>query len=134
MQAAARIAEFRSHSEEAMCENRLISFSDPTVNPEGRRQMVGDFSTTLTFEVDRSSDVPVVRCHGKLVAGVSEMFYDKIHQLIPGTKRIVLDLSDLTRVDSMGLGALVRLYVSAKSGGCRLELINLGKQIESSSA
>ncbi|MGB7189783.1 MAG: STAS domain-containing protein [Acidobacteriaceae bacterium] len=91
--------------------------------------MSDNSSTTLTFEVDRSSDVPVVRCHGKLVAGVSDMFYDKVHQLIPGTKRIVLDLSDLTRVDSMGLGALVRLYVSARSGGCRLELVNLGKQI-----
>ena len=91
--------------------------------------MSGDSSTTLTLEVDQSGGVPVVRCHGKLVAGVSDMFYDKVHQLIPGTKRIVLDLSDLTRVDSMGLGALVRLYVSAKSKGCRLELINLGKQI-----
>jgi len=29
----------------------------------------------------------------------------------------------------MGLGTLVRLYVSAKSSGCRLELIHLGKQI-----
>ena len=86
-------------------------------------------STTLTFEVDRSSGFPVVRCHGKLVAGVSDMFYGQIHQLIPGAKRIVLDLSDLTRVDSMGLGALVRLYISAKSAGCRLELVNLGKQI-----
>jgi anti-anti-sigma regulatory factor len=29
----------------------------------------------------------------------------------------------------MGLGALVRLYVSAKSKGCSLELVNLGKGI-----
>jgi anti-sigma B factor antagonist len=29
----------------------------------------------------------------------------------------------------MGLGTLVRLYVSAKSGGSCLELINLGKQV-----
>lgn len=86
-------------------------------------------STTLTFEIDLTGDAPVVRCHGKLVAGVSDMFYDKVHQLIPGRKRIVLDLSDLTRMDSMGLGTLVRLYVSAKSAGCRLELINLGKQV-----
>jgi len=32
-------------------------------------------------------------------------------------------------VDSMGLGTLVRLYVSAKSAGSCIELINLGKQI-----
>jgi anti-sigma B factor antagonist len=29
----------------------------------------------------------------------------------------------------MGLGTLVRLYVSARSAGCSLELINLGKQV-----
>jgi anti-sigma B factor antagonist len=29
----------------------------------------------------------------------------------------------------MGLGALVRLYVSASGSGCRLELIHLGKQV-----
>jgi anti-anti-sigma regulatory factor len=29
----------------------------------------------------------------------------------------------------MGLGALVRLYVSAKSAGCTLELLNLSQQI-----
>jgi anti-sigma B factor antagonist len=44
-------------------------------------------------------------------------------------KRIVLDLTDLAFVDSMGLGTLVRLYVSARSAGSCLELINLGKQI-----
>jgi anti-anti-sigma factor len=32
-------------------------------------------------------------------------------------------------MDSMGLGALIRLYVSARSAGCDLELINLGKRI-----
>jgi anti-anti-sigma factor len=41
----------------------------------------------------------------------------------------VLDLSDLKHTDSMGLGTLVRLYVGAKSAGCRLELMHLNKQI-----
>lgn len=91
--------------------------------------MSGNDSTTLSFEIDRSGDVAVVRCHGKLVAGVSNVFYDKMHELIPGTKRIVLDLSDLVRMDSTGLGALVRLYVSTKPAGCCVELVNLGKQI-----
>jgi anti-sigma B factor antagonist len=70
-----------------------------------------------------------VRCHGKLVAGVNDVLYLKVRQLIPDTKRIVLDLTDLTRVDSMGLGSLVRLYVSARSAGCALELVHLGQQV-----
>jgi anti-sigma B factor antagonist len=32
-------------------------------------------------------------------------------------------------MDSTGLGTVVRLYVSAKSAGYSLELINLGKRI-----
>jgi anti-sigma B factor antagonist len=64
-----------------------------------------------------------------LVAGVNDVLYSKVSQLIPETRRIVLDLTDLTRVDSMGLGTLVRLYVSCRSSGCSLELINLGKQV-----
>jgi anti-sigma B factor antagonist len=84
---------------------------------------------SITFNVERKGDAAFVHCRGRLVSGVCGPFYDKIHALIPDNKRIVLDLTDLAFVDSMGLGTLVRLYVSAKSGGSCLELINLGRQI-----
>ena len=32
-------------------------------------------------------------------------------------------------MDSVGIGTLVRLYVSAKSAGCALELTNIGKSV-----
>jgi anti-anti-sigma factor len=83
----------------------------------------------LTLSIDRTEGVAVVRCHGKLVAGVTDILYAKVRELIPDSKRIVLDLTDLTHMDSMGLGTVVRLYVSAKSAGCDLELINIGQRI-----
>ena len=83
----------------------------------------------LTLDVDRTGNAAVVRCSGRLVAGVNDLLYLEVSQLIPGSKRIVLDLTDLTHMDSTGLGTVVRLYVSAKSAGCVLELINLGKRI-----
>jgi anti-sigma B factor antagonist len=83
----------------------------------------------LTLDVVRTGDTFVVRCNGRLVSGVNDILYTKVRQLIPGSKRIVLDLTNLTRVDSMGLGTMVRLYVSARSAGCTLELVNLGKQV-----
>jgi anti-sigma B factor antagonist len=83
----------------------------------------------LTLETERKDNMVLVRCKGKLQAGVSDAFYAKISKLIPDNKRIVLDLTGLTRMDSMGLGALVRLYVSAKGAGCSLELIHIGKRI-----
>jgi anti-sigma B factor antagonist len=86
-------------------------------------------TSLLTVEIERADGTAVVRCRGKLVLGVSEILYLKVRQLIPDTKRIVLDLTDLTRMDSIGLGTLVRLYVSARSAGCTLELVNLGQQV-----
>jgi len=84
---------------------------------------------TLSLEIERKAGLALVRCHGRLVAEVSGNFHARIKQLLPEYKRVVLDLSDLSHMDSMGLGALVRLQVSARSAGCSLELYKLGKQI-----
>lgn len=86
-------------------------------------------SKSLSLEIERNGSTIVVHCRGRLYAGVCKELYTQVHPLIPGSKRIILDLTDLASVDSMGLGTLVRLYVSAKSGGSCLELVNLGKQV-----
>ncbi|MGA9528491.1 MAG: STAS domain-containing protein [Terriglobales bacterium] len=86
-------------------------------------------ASQLTLVVERCSDFTVVHCGGRLVAGVTDRFVTEVRQVIPGCKRIVLELVNLTHMDSTGLGALVRLYVSAKSSGCVLELVNIGKPI-----
>lgn len=83
----------------------------------------------LTLEIERTDTVTIVRCHGQLVSGLTDILYSKVRPMIPDTKRIVLDLSDLTFMDSMGLGTLVGLYTSAKAAGCELQLLNLGKRI-----
>ena len=89
----------------------------------------GARGTYLTLDVHRTGDAAVVRCSGKLMAGVNDLLSHEVRQLIPGSKRIVLDLPDLTHMDSSGIGTVVRLYVSAKSAGCALELINIGERI-----
>ena len=83
----------------------------------------------LTLDIERKDNLVIVRCHGQLVSGLTDVLHSNVRPLIPTTKRIVLDLSDLTFMDSMGLGTVVRLYVSAKSAGSDLKLINLGKRI-----
>jgi anti-sigma B factor antagonist len=86
-------------------------------------------ASRLILEVEREPDAIVVRCSGRLVAGVTDVLYLEVRALIPQTKRLVLDLTDLTHMDSMGLGTLVRLYVSARAAGCDLELVNIGRRI-----
>jgi len=86
-------------------------------------------ASLLTLDIERDGDVAIVRCHGKLVTGANGILSAAVCKLMPDCKRIVLDLKDLDYMDSTGLGTLVRLYVSAKTAGCSLELVHLGKRV-----
>jgi anti-sigma B factor antagonist len=83
----------------------------------------------LTLDVQRSGDTITVKCHGRITAGVTDILSTRVRELIPGSKHIVLDLTDVTHMDSMGIGTCVRLYVSAKSAGSSLQLVNLGPRV-----
>jgi anti-sigma B factor antagonist len=43
---------------------------------------------------------------------------------------VVVDLSKVTYIDSSGLGTLLATYISAKSAGCDLKLVNLTQRIK----
>jgi anti-anti-sigma factor len=83
----------------------------------------------LTLEIEHQGTTTLVKCHGKLVYGATDVLYLGVKEHIPGSKRIILDLTDLAYMDSMGLGTLMRLYVSCRASGCTLELIHIGKRI-----
>lgn len=99
-----------------MCENRSMMSDESGIS-------------RLRIDIDRDGDTVVVRCGGKLVAGVNEYLYTDVRRLIPESKRIVLDLTELTYMDSRGLGTIIRLFVSARAAGCDLELVNVGERI-----
>ena len=111
--------------------SQRVQSHDNDFNPFDRRILMPDqaAASPLTLTVDRSGNAVAVRCKGRLVAGVNDRLYLEVSQLIPSSKRILLDLTDLTHMDSSGLGTLVRLYVSAKSAHCALQLFNIGKPI-----
>jgi len=86
---------------------------------------------SLTVQVERKNDqCVVVHCRGRLVSGVCSFFNTKIQGLIPESKKIVLDLTNLEWVDSMGIGTLVRIYVACKRQKVELQLINLGPRVK----
>jgi anti-sigma B factor antagonist len=85
--------------------------------------------TPLTLDIERSGDTVTVKCHGKIVAGVTDQLSTRVRELIPGSKLIILDLTDVSQMDSMGIGTCVRLYVSAKSAGSSLQLVNLAPRV-----
>ena len=87
-------------------------------------------SHSLTVEFERFADKCVVHCGGDLVGGGCGFLQEKVSEVLPDSKLIVLDLTELEWIDSMGLGTLVRLHVLCKAAGCRLQLDNVGRRIK----
>ena len=86
-------------------------------------------SALMTLVVQVEGDTVVVLCKGRLMSNSSVLLLKPVAELIADHQHVVLDLSELTQMDSGGLGALVRLYVSAKKQGRVLELRNLGVKV-----
>ena len=74
----------------------------------------------------------VVTLDGRIVLGEeSKSLRENLKNLIDqGKKHIVLNMSDITYIDSTGLGTLVAAHVSAKSQGASLKLSNLGRKFQ----
>jgi anti-anti-sigma factor len=53
----------------------------------------------------------------------------EVIKLIKPGARIVLDLTHVTYCDSMGMGAIISLYVSSKSAGCQFQIINFSQAL-----
>jgi anti-anti-sigma factor len=93
--------------------------------------MASDFSYDLENSQDEFSNrVTKINCHGRLVSETAPQLKDVVKQRIPEGGRILINLADVQHLDSIGLGTLVGLKVSAVNAGyCTLELINLSPRI-----
>jgi anti-sigma B factor antagonist len=65
----------------------------------------------------------------RVKAGATERFRREMKGHAASAKRLVLDLGEVTFMDSSGLGAVMAAYVSALSSGCELRVVNLTKQV-----
>jgi anti-anti-sigma factor len=83
----------------------------------------------LKLLISPRDDDTLVVCADRLTANVKEEFKNQISALIPQAKRIVLDLSNVSHMDSAGLGVMVGLYISTKAAGSDFLLINLSKPV-----
>jgi len=74
----------------------------------------------------------VVTLDGRIVLGEeSKSLREKLKDLVAeGKKQIVLNLDNVTYIDSAGLGILVAAHVSAKTQGASLKLCNLGRNFQ----
>jgi len=83
----------------------------------------------LQIHTEKRADETVVQGSGRITSSTADLLQRAIRGLIPGTKRIVLDLAEVSYIDSSGLGALVSVYLAASRAQCVLELANLQPRI-----
>lgn len=89
------------------------------------------FHCDVEKSVEDGVNVTTVRCHGRLVSQTVGQVKDIVKPLIPEGGSIVIDLKDVTFLDSLGLGTLVGLKVSALNEGyCTLTFENLSPRIQ----
>ena len=79
-----------------------------------------------------SGNVTLVDLSGKLTLGdPTQRLHDKVNSLIQqGRKNIVLNLADVSAVDSGGLGELVRTLTTMQKHGGSLKVANLPKRVQ----
>jgi anti-anti-sigma factor len=84
----------------------------------------------LTLETVRTPEEIIIRCTGRITSGTSALLQSTVRSLIPETNCVVLDLTDVSYMDSSGLGAIIGVYLSAKRQHCGLKLIKMNQRLQ----
>ncbi len=81
---------------------------------------------TLSFGTQTSDGIVTLACHGRIVAGKEgAVLREKVQQLMKSSPNVVLDLGQVSYIDSSGLGVLVSLYSTARAAGGKIKFKNL---------
>ncbi|HET7184782.1 MAG TPA: STAS domain-containing protein [Terriglobales bacterium] len=87
-------------------------------------------SPVLQMEVDRQPEKIIVRCTGRVNLDSWTLFSKTVRDLFAEQKPIRVDLSNVTLVDSTGIGAFVSVWASAKGSGSDLKFCNPNKRVQ----
>lgn len=76
-------------------------------------------------------DVTVVDLNGKITIGSGDIaLRNAVHQAIEsGANKVLINLREVTTIDSSGVGELVSAYTTATNRGVRLKLVNLPDKV-----
>jgi anti-anti-sigma factor len=87
----------------------------------------------MHVEVRKRGEVVIVDLKGKLSAGLGDQILrDTIDELLAENwKNILLNMSEVSFVDSAGLGELVAGLKTARNLGARLKVLNLSDRVQS---
>ena len=86
----------------------------------------------MTIEKRTSGPVTILDIHGKINIGEgSAEVRNMVHELLQaGKKDILLNLGDVSYVDSSGIGELVSSFTTVSNQGGQLKLLSLTKKLK----
>ena len=84
-------------------------------------------SAHIRLTEEQAGDVTILRMAGRLELDQGDLdFRDYVNDLLAkGRMKIVLDLKQVTRIDSAGIGMLVSKYLSTAKRGGAMKLLHL---------
>ena len=84
----------------------------------------------LSLETRVTEDVAVIYCKGRIAYGIeAASLSGEIADLVPNTRRVVIDLSGVEMIDAAGLGALISVALTAQANQCSIKLAAPGNLI-----
>jgi anti-sigma B factor antagonist len=112
--------------------SKRICFAAPTRLPPDPWTDEEERNVALKMTTREVDGVTVVALDGRIVLGEeSNAMREKVKTLVAeGKKKIVLNMDNITFIDSAGLGTLVAAHHSAKGQGASLRLCHLGTKFQ----
>jgi anti-sigma B factor antagonist len=86
---------------------------------------------SMKLKTRQVDGVTILDCSGRITLGEgSVQLRDAVRDLLSkGSKKILLNLGDVTYIDSSGIGELVSAFTTVRNQGGDLKLLNLTKKI-----
>jgi anti-sigma B factor antagonist len=86
----------------------------------------------LCLTINRTPTETTVHCRGRITLETAQSLRATVKPLFSDSDTVVLDLINVSYMDSSGLGTIVGLCASAKAANCELKLINLNRRLKES--
>jgi anti-sigma B factor antagonist len=102
--------------------------SGGSINPG--RTVEGEIAVQLKLTTKSQDGIVTVNCSGRIVFGEeSSLLRDTVKKLLLENRKIILNLGEISYIDSGGLGTLVALHTSAQNAGGMIKLVNLTERV-----
>jgi anti-sigma B factor antagonist len=86
---------------------------------------------SMKIKTRQVDGITIMDCSGRITLGEGSVtLRDSVRDLLSkGSKQILLNLGDVTYIDSSGIGELVSAFTTVRNQGGDLKLLNLTKKV-----